>query len=45
MLGFLLVSVAVAVFAAVKDFNDTSVNMLFYWTYAMDKDYVKIWRQ
>ena len=35
MLGFLLVSVAVAVFAAVKDFNDTSVNMLFYWTYAM----------
>ena len=35
MLGFLLVSVAVAVFAAVKDFNDPSVNMLFYWTYAM----------
>lgn len=35
MLGFLLVSVAVAVFAAVKDFNDASVNMLFYWTYAM----------
>ncbi|HCY73190.1 MAG TPA: hypothetical protein DHU75_03475 [Rikenellaceae bacterium] len=35
MIVLLLVSILITIFAWVKGFNDTSVNILFYWTYAM----------
>ena len=35
LLCFLLVSVVISLYAAVKGFNDLSVDLLFYWTYAM----------
>ncbi len=35
LLCFLLISVVVALYAAIKGFNDLSVDLLFYWTYAM----------
>ncbi len=35
LLCFLLISVVVALYAAIKGFNDASVDLLFYWTYAM----------
>ncbi len=35
LLCFLLISVGVALFAFIKGFNDLSVDLLFYWTYAM----------
>lgn len=35
MIGLLLVSVGVAVFGWAKGFNDLSVDLLFYWAYAM----------
>lgn len=35
LLCFLLISVVVALHAAIKGFNDASVDLLFYWTYAM----------
>lgn len=35
MIGLLLISVGVSVFAWAKGFNDQSVELFFYWTYAM----------
>ncbi len=35
LLCFLLISVGVALYAFIKGFNDASVDLLFYWTYAM----------
>ncbi len=35
LLGLLLISILVSVFGFVKGFDDLSVNVLFYWTYAM----------
>ncbi len=35
LLCFLLISVGVALFAFIKGFNELSVDLLFYWTYAM----------
>ncbi len=35
LLCFLLISVGIALYAFIKGFNDASVDLLFYWTYAM----------
>ncbi len=35
LLCLLLISVGVSIFAFVKDFNDLSIEVFFYWTYAM----------